>query len=209
MPPEFAPGDDTGWMSAAACEGMDQTLWFPPKGWTAGREVGNREDGPYALAREVCDECPVRERCLEYAIAYEGRAGENERGGMWGGKTPRERHEIARKRPWPCSHCNRLVVFPKTSRSTYCSDRCRKLAQNEMRAVRREAERTDERKSLHGRRTKAGGGCKCVSCRNWRRTRARAQRARIAAQSPAVDVTVIADNQPMTRTYVPRETRVG
>lgn len=48
-------------------------------------------------AKKVCEECPVREICLEVALQFErGKAGDM-RHGVWGGHTPEERARIARR----------------------------------------------------------------------------------------------------------------
>ncbi|MCL4442947.1 MAG: WhiB family transcriptional regulator [Actinobacteria bacterium] len=43
-------------------------------------------------AKSVCEQCPVREACLEYALAN------RERYGIWGGASERERRRIIRQR---------------------------------------------------------------------------------------------------------------
>jgi len=43
-------------------------------------------------AKEVCARCPVREACLEFALAS------RERDGVWGGATERERRRMIRHR---------------------------------------------------------------------------------------------------------------
>jgi WhiB family redox-sensing transcriptional regulator len=68
------------WMSEAACEGVDPDLFFP--------ERGDDTSG----AKAVCRECPVREDCLEYALANGIRYG------IWGGTSERERKRLRRIR---------------------------------------------------------------------------------------------------------------
>lgn len=70
----------TPWAAQAACRGADQTVFFPVRGELVGP------------ARRVCAGCPVRESCLEYALAN------NEKFGVWGGKSERERRRIRRRR---------------------------------------------------------------------------------------------------------------
>jgi WhiB family redox-sensing transcriptional regulator len=43
-------------------------------------------------AKAVCAVCPVRQPCLEYALAN------RERDGVWGGATERERRRMIRQR---------------------------------------------------------------------------------------------------------------
>ncbi|ARD42839.1 hypothetical protein B6G06_09045 [Actinomyces gaoshouyii] len=57
-----------------------------------------QEGQAVARTREVCGRCPVRSRCLETALALELGTRKDGRFGMWGGKTPQERTELARSR---------------------------------------------------------------------------------------------------------------
>jgi WhiB family redox-sensing transcriptional regulator len=68
------------WRSKAACRGLDPAVFYPPSDEEAGE------------AKAVCASCPVREACLEYALAN------RERDGVWGGATERERRRIIRQR---------------------------------------------------------------------------------------------------------------
>lgn len=65
-----------------AFRGMDPELFFPGTGDSVGM----------ALAKAVCDQCPVRRECLDYAIL----AGEQH--GVWGGMSERARRRIRRRR---------------------------------------------------------------------------------------------------------------
>lgn len=71
---------NASWRNRAACRGIDPDIFFP---------VTDEEAGP---AKAVCDVCPVREACLEFALAA------REREGVWGGATERERRRIVRQR---------------------------------------------------------------------------------------------------------------
>ena len=66
------------WMSHAACRGSDPAQFVP----TRRRSVGG--------ARAVCARCPVREACLEFALADERLVG------IWGGTSTRERAQLRR-----------------------------------------------------------------------------------------------------------------
>lgn len=68
------------WQEHAACRGVDPDLFFPERGET------NRE------AKRICLTCPVRVRCLDYALA------EGEWLGIWGGMTPRDRRRERTRR---------------------------------------------------------------------------------------------------------------
>lgn len=71
---------DHDWWPAAACRGLDPNLFFP--------ELGE----PTAPAKAVCAGCPVRARCLDYALANGIRYG------TWGGATEQERRTLRRTR---------------------------------------------------------------------------------------------------------------
>jgi len=68
------------WQLAAACRGLDSSLFFPPDGERA-RARARR----IALAKSICAGCPVLTDCRSYAVA----AGET--CGIWGGLTEDER----------------------------------------------------------------------------------------------------------------------
>lgn len=72
------------WMDQAACHLLDPDLFFPTKN-TAIVSATN-------AARRVCAGCPVRDECLEYALAN------NERWGVWGGLTRQERVRLRQAR---------------------------------------------------------------------------------------------------------------
>ena len=58
----------------------------------AGLPVSVTEEADAAEAKSVCAVCPVRQACLEHALAH------REREGIWGGTTERERRRIVRQR---------------------------------------------------------------------------------------------------------------
>jgi len=68
------------WRQRAACRGVDPDVFYPV----------SDEDAEEAKA--ICRGCPVRESCLEYALAN------RERDGVWGGATERERRRLIRQR---------------------------------------------------------------------------------------------------------------
>lgn len=81
--PETAgPDQGTGWQVEAACRGMDPDLFFPGRGEST------------AAARAVCQECPVRQECLDHAM----EDGHLEKWGVWGGTTERQRRQLRRAR---------------------------------------------------------------------------------------------------------------
>lgn len=69
------PGD---WAEAAVCRGKGGTM-FPDR----------PDAGAKARAKAVCATCPVRQPCLEFAIANV------ERHGVWGGLTWDERKHFS------------------------------------------------------------------------------------------------------------------
>jgi len=70
----------TDWFDDAACRDADTTVFFPTT------------DALAAEAKAICELCPVREECLEYAL--ETRPSD----GVWGGLTALERHRVIRRR---------------------------------------------------------------------------------------------------------------
>ncbi|MDN5791377.1 MAG: WhiB family transcriptional regulator [Micrococcales bacterium] len=67
------------WQDHSLCAQTDPEAFFPEKG-------GSTRD-----AKKVCVECPVRQECLEYALAND------ERFGIWGGLSERERRRLKRR----------------------------------------------------------------------------------------------------------------
>jgi WhiB family redox-sensing transcriptional regulator len=71
---------DEEWKDQAACRGEDPELFFVERGDDAGE------------AKRICRECPVRLRCLEYALAIK------EKHGIWGGLGEHERRRYAQRK---------------------------------------------------------------------------------------------------------------
>lgn len=71
---------DTTWMVKGNCRDEPPSRFFPSDG--VGVEV----------ARRICEGCPVRTPCLEYAL--EQRVDH----GVWGGASERERRRILKRR---------------------------------------------------------------------------------------------------------------
>ena len=69
-------GDSPWWWFAGLCAQTDPELFFPEKG------------GSTRAAKAVCAGCPVRAQCLEHALAHD------ERFGVWGGTSERERRRL-------------------------------------------------------------------------------------------------------------------
>ncbi|MFI6395518.1 WhiB family transcriptional regulator [Nonomuraea sp. NPDC050540] len=68
------------WEAAALCAQADPEAWFPAKGEHA------------VTARGICRRCPVREPCLQDALA------DDEPSGIRGGLGPRERRRLKTRR---------------------------------------------------------------------------------------------------------------
>ena len=78
----IAGGEDEtilGWQERALCAQTDPEAFFPEKG------------GSTREAKKVCVACEVRAECLEYALAHD------ERFGIWGGLSERERRKLKRR----------------------------------------------------------------------------------------------------------------
>ena len=72
-------GEESGWQERALCAQTDPEAFFPEKG------------GSTREAKRVCLTCEVRDQCLEYALAND------ERFGIWGGLSERERRKLKKR----------------------------------------------------------------------------------------------------------------
>ncbi|MCW2600319.1 MAG: sporulation protein [Frankiales bacterium] len=74
-------GDDglLAWQDQALCAETDPEAFFPEKG------------GSTREAKRICVGCEVKQECLEYALL------QDERFGIWGGLSERERRRLKRK----------------------------------------------------------------------------------------------------------------
>lgn len=66
------------WQKEAKCLQAEPDTFFPEKG------------GSTREAKRICAQCTVRAECLEYALAND------ERFGIWGGLSERERRKLKR-----------------------------------------------------------------------------------------------------------------
>lgn len=71
---------ETTWMAEGNCAAHNPSTFFPSDG--VGVEV----------ARKICDDCPVKMECLEYALVNRIDHG------VWGGTSERQRRRILRAR---------------------------------------------------------------------------------------------------------------
>jgi WhiB family redox-sensing transcriptional regulator len=75
----FGLPEEAGWQERALCAQTDPEAFFPEKG------------GSTREAKRICTGCEVRSECLEYALAHD------ERFGIWGGMSERERRRLKRQ----------------------------------------------------------------------------------------------------------------
>jgi WhiB family transcriptional regulator, redox-sensing transcriptional regulator len=68
------------WMARGSCTNVPPSTFFPSDG------VG------VELARKICADCPVKDPCLEHALANRIDHG------VWGGCSERERRRILKRR---------------------------------------------------------------------------------------------------------------
>ena len=61
------------WQDTALCRDFPTKWWFPEQG------------GKFEIAVFICKQCPIQQRCLDYAIK------ENIAHGIWGGLTESKR----------------------------------------------------------------------------------------------------------------------
>jgi len=71
------------WAEQALCTQADPDAWFPTKGQHALAKTATR----------ICQACPVRVQCLEYALSGADTWG-GIATGIWGGTTPAERDQL-------------------------------------------------------------------------------------------------------------------
>ena len=70
--------EEDQWQERALCAQTDPEAFFPEKG------------GSTREAKRICQGCEVKDMCLEYALAND------ERFGIWGGLSERERRRLKR-----------------------------------------------------------------------------------------------------------------
>ncbi|CAM3967553.1 WhiB family transcriptional regulator [Helcobacillus massiliensis] len=71
--------EPASWQERALCAQTDPEAFFPEKG------------GSTREAKKVCTSCEVRAECLEYALSND------ERFGIWGGLSERERRRLKKQ----------------------------------------------------------------------------------------------------------------
>jgi WhiB family transcriptional regulator, redox-sensing transcriptional regulator len=75
--------EQLNWRTRAACRYVEPELFFP---------LGTAGPALQAIdrAKQICGACPVRARCLDWAIRHGAAYG------IWGGRTEEERRESRR-----------------------------------------------------------------------------------------------------------------
>ena len=93
------------WAEDALCAQVDPEIFFPDKGESIKDAV------------RICEQCPVRQRCLEEAMREEAKNATWGRYGVRGGVTARERSRMAagsqsqrRQQVLPSDHPDRLAA---------------------------------------------------------------------------------------------------
>ena len=74
-----ADSDALAWQAEALCAQTDPEAFFPEKG-------GSTRD-----AKRICSGCEVKAQCLDYALEND------ERFGIWGGLSERERRKLKKR----------------------------------------------------------------------------------------------------------------
>jgi WhiB family redox-sensing transcriptional regulator len=71
--------DPLAWQADSLCAQTDPEAFFPEKG------------GSTREAKKICTTCEVKQQCLEYALQND------ERFGIWGGLSERERRKLRKR----------------------------------------------------------------------------------------------------------------
>ena len=117
--PDFGRQMDPRVSALAACRSLDPELFFAERGESVVR------------AREVCRGCPIVVECREFAVTN------NERFGIWGDTSPRDRRRIRHERRTDGAapvrtHCDRGHVWDErcvaVARCVECRDRANRAS---------------------------------------------------------------------------------
>ncbi len=74
--------EDESWKADGACSGLPTIWWY---------QNVKEPNEPERRARKICEGCPVRRECLEYALRN------REKDGVWGGLNTDDRDAEVRK----------------------------------------------------------------------------------------------------------------
>ena len=145
------------WVDHAICPTTDPELFFPSAGDAAPQ------------AKRICQDCPVRKQCLDYALKH------HEPIGIWGGLSPRERMAFRREELKFCEHGGQRKTCRECARARDAAYRKRIREGQSMNS-----------KACHGTIARYCGGCRCGDCRIAKRRSNAAHYAkqRSGAESP-------------------------
>ncbi len=71
---------NTSWKNYGSCRGLNPNIFYP----SCEEEA--------RVAKAICRQCPVQNECLSYALKNQ------EKDGVWGGATERDRRRMIRQR---------------------------------------------------------------------------------------------------------------
>jgi WhiB family redox-sensing transcriptional regulator len=157
---------DGFWRDSALCTQTDVESFFPRKG-ESGKD-----------AKKVCAACPVATQCLQYAIDHD------ERFGIWGGFSERERRALMRDTPRDNSRCanGHVRADVGVTNSGYCRQ-CQRDRYARYGTRVREG-RVAATVVVHGCRTRYQLGCRCEPCVAANSAYARRRRGRGLSLTP-------------------------
>ena len=122
MSADIRPDASDDWRELALCRQSDADYWFP-------ETTGN--SATHTLAKRICEQCPVIEQCLQFALDN------NERYGIWGGKSEHQRARLkSERRSGVRMHGTRGAYLRHLRRGDVPCDAC-KAAHTEYTAKRR------------------------------------------------------------------------
>ncbi|MGH9069896.1 MAG: WhiB family transcriptional regulator [Acidimicrobiales bacterium] len=82
--PQTCGAQSETWQDRAECKGQQSSMFYPPMSFER-RDVKLARE---ATAKAICERCPVRRDCLDYAIQI------REPHGIWGGLSEGERRAL-------------------------------------------------------------------------------------------------------------------
>lgn len=131
MSADIRPDASDDWRELALCRQTDIDLWFPEK---PGPSAASR------MAKQICGQCDVADRCLQFALDN------NERYGIWGGKTENQRAQLKADQRRVVVHGTRGAYLRHVRSGETPCDPCR-IAHNEYTAKRRRVHKELEAKA--------------------------------------------------------------
>ena len=149
---------DQHWRQHAACRGADPELFFPPPlGADTARHIQQ--------VRAICDPCPVRQQCLDFALECEVGKPPYMRFGIVAGLTPQQRFELWQQTSGQLrAHKPRETNWARRDRQctvdgcddpVHARDRCRRHYRRWQ---------MENRSFKHGTTHGYNHGCRCGDC---------------------------------------------